>query len=924
MDDHRSRKRRRHARQEESTTRYAAKPAQAADIGRGSPAARRRGTDGAAAETRVRSHMKVPAAGHGYVYDWLAGVAAMEGEQQAQTYSPANRPSPPTLTKTRGFRHASPERCDETVPDGRTDRGRRRDSSDSSLVRPAYEGGELSLQRETEEGEDTGEDQTGRISKKAKKHKQSVYSTTVDSQSEPDLPPQHKETFEKRSRHKTREDRYESKKAKKYVIENDKLAKKKTIKVKRGDAARASRKAGEDLINGFRSKHVVQDRLTMRPGTGIFKNGRASSPSRNRGLPDLAFSEMQFLKQSSRRPPDSEKEVIISKSGQKTKRERERARNEISNYFIPARQPLQGGGVNRGREVSVLPSDAGKTEDTSVLRGQYFQPPASPGEDERDEKALYSHFSARRTSPQKFSLPKPKLDQIFVPRNMTASSKSTSHCTWSESVRSPLTHGKAVLADASRFERGMSSTSRQRTAMAGDYKEVGVQAKLDPANPLSAGSFNDQNRTENNDEDSMNQFQADRAVLHDCEPHRRSERLDGDNSGEHLELLHAETSVGLKQGEDRAEQRAADKCTQTGINGRPQDNPTQPDQTNTDLEVQTIMSRAILAQQAYIKRRSTPKVAVEEDAGLPNMKVQPTDVPNATDSGAPKEVSGSLEIDRQGDSEASHLLSGLIDGRQNEESGCTGQDQEPISEYSLPIHGQTQSEYVDAAVYQLNEPDDSGDYITGEHDLHEIENAAIPGHSDPPQFMIPTRGFSTGAVRIPPVQPRTISPLETMEPIYARQLQSRVFDAHEGQHDLYDAEERGPSEILLYEGGQWERAEALQGYNPTTMENGEMGYGDVYEGQQYGLDLIDESMYYEGGLPIDPEAQMHDTAAPEGMLFYSQANGPSTEYQWMPRQRTHFSAVTDQVSGLGSWERVQTAAVPRELTMQFWRPRSGY
>ncbi|KFY30551.1 hypothetical protein V494_08118, partial [Pseudogymnoascus sp. VKM F-4513 (FW-928)] len=899
-----------------------------ADIGRDSPAARRRGTDGAAAETRVRSHMKVPAAGHGYVYDWLAGVAAMEGggeqEQQAQTYSPANRPSPPALTKTRGFRHASPERCDETVPDGRTHRGRRRDSSDSSLVRPAYEGGELTLRRETEEGGDTGEDQTGRISKKAKKHKhkQSVFSTTDDSQSEPELP-QHKETFEKRSRHKTKEDRYESKKAKKYIIEDDKPAKKKTVKVKRGDAARASRKAGEDLINGFRSKHVVQDRLTMRPGTGIFKNGRASSPSRNRGLPDLAFSEMQFLKQSSRRPPDSEKEVIISKSGQKTKRERERARNEISNYFIPARQPLREGGVNRGREVSVLPSDTGKTEDTSVLRGQYFHPPASPGEDERDEKALYSHFSARRTSPQKFSLPKPKLDQIFVPRNMTSSSKSASYCTWSESVRSPLTRGKAVLADASSREREMSSTSRQRIAMAGDYKEAGVQAELDPANPLSTRDANDQNRMEDNGEDSMNQFQADRAVLHDCEPHRGSGRPDEDGSGEHLEL-YAETSVGLKQGGDHAEQSAAEKCTQTGTNGRPQDNPAQPDQANTDPEVQTIMSRAILAQQAYIKRRLTPKVAVEEDAGLSEVRVHSTVVPNATDSGAPKEVSESLEIDRQGDKEASHLLSGLVDDRQNEEYEYTEQDQESIPEYNLPIHGETQSEYVDAAVYQLNEPDDSGDNITGEHDLHEIENAAMPGRIEPPRLMIPTRGFSTGAVRITPVQSRTISPLETMEPIYARQLQSQAFDAHEGQHGLYDAEERGPSEILLYEGGQWERAEALQGYNPTTMENGGVGYGDVYEGQQYGLDLVDESMYYEGELPIDPESQMHDTAAAEGMLFYSQANGPNTDYQWMPRQRTNFSAVTDQVSGLGSWERVQTAAVPQALTMQFWRPRRGY
>ena len=117
--------------------------------------------------------------------------------------------------------------------------------------------------REKTIGQVTSEDQARHISKRAKKHKQlEASSTTDDSQSESDKP-QRKETFEKRSRHKTKEDRYESKKARKHVIEDDKPAKKKVIKVKRGDAAKASRKAGEDLINGFRSRNVAQDRLTV-------------------------------------------------------------------------------------------------------------------------------------------------------------------------------------------------------------------------------------------------------------------------------------------------------------------------------------------------------------------------------------------------------------------------------------------------------------------------------------------------------------------------------------------------------------------------------------------------------------------------------------------------------------------------------------
>lgn len=165
------------------------------------------------------------------------------------------------MTQTQRFRHASPERFDETVADERTHREKRRDSSDSSLIQPAYEREELP-QREKTIGQVARDDQTRYTSKKAKKHSQPASSTTDDSQSELDQP-QRQETFEKRSRHKTKEDRYESKKARKHVVEDGKPAKKKTIKVKRGDAAKASKKAGEDLINGFRPKNVSQDRLTV-------------------------------------------------------------------------------------------------------------------------------------------------------------------------------------------------------------------------------------------------------------------------------------------------------------------------------------------------------------------------------------------------------------------------------------------------------------------------------------------------------------------------------------------------------------------------------------------------------------------------------------------------------------------------------------
>lgn len=113
-----------------------------------------------------------------------------------------------------------------------------------------------------------------------------------------------KEVFEKRTRHKTREDLYEPNEKHKSSKKDseEKLRRKK--KEKKSGRRKAAKKAGEDLMHNFSSKSIGQDRLTvsisissllqqtdkantweMRPshGPGLFKNGRASSPARRRG-----------------------------------------------------------------------------------------------------------------------------------------------------------------------------------------------------------------------------------------------------------------------------------------------------------------------------------------------------------------------------------------------------------------------------------------------------------------------------------------------------------------------------------------------------------------------------------------------------------------------------------------------------------------
>jgi hypothetical protein len=68
------------------------------------------------------------------------------------------------------------------------------------------------------------------------------------------------QSFEKRARHKTREDRYEPKKeTKSKKARGGKSSKKKREK----SSQKAGRKSGTDLVHNFSSKSISQDRLTV-------------------------------------------------------------------------------------------------------------------------------------------------------------------------------------------------------------------------------------------------------------------------------------------------------------------------------------------------------------------------------------------------------------------------------------------------------------------------------------------------------------------------------------------------------------------------------------------------------------------------------------------------------------------------------------
>lgn len=72
-----------------------------------------------------------------------------------------------------------------------------------------------------------------------------------------------KETFEKRVRHKTREERYEPKKKEKQRPKDGVEKRPRKKKEKKGDLKKAAKKAGEDLMQNFSSTSISQERLTV-------------------------------------------------------------------------------------------------------------------------------------------------------------------------------------------------------------------------------------------------------------------------------------------------------------------------------------------------------------------------------------------------------------------------------------------------------------------------------------------------------------------------------------------------------------------------------------------------------------------------------------------------------------------------------------
>jgi hypothetical protein len=97
--------------------------------------------------------------------------------------------------------------------------------------------------------------------------------------------------YERKPRHKTRPDKYELK------VDQRTVEKGTHERTHRKSNRKRRKKTGLAFNHDFKAPNVPQDRLTLKPNTGpgIFHRGKASALVERRGLPDLTFSEMNFL-----------------------------------------------------------------------------------------------------------------------------------------------------------------------------------------------------------------------------------------------------------------------------------------------------------------------------------------------------------------------------------------------------------------------------------------------------------------------------------------------------------------------------------------------------------------------------------------------------------------------------------------------------
>jgi hypothetical protein len=197
-----------------------------------------------------------------------------------------------------------------------------------------------------------------------------------------------KDRYEKRPRHKTRTDKYDANTGSKSRDEVGAEA------GKRKSNKRRRKKSGLVLNSDFKAPNAAQDRLTLKAniGPGLFHKGKASSPIRGRGVPDLSFTEMNFLSKRQAHGESKQYDLGHARSTKSKEKENSRAK-QISEYFgrYPAAQPCL--------ESHARPCSSGKNLAQKPCKIS-MPSPANNHDLEKRPRAASNHDLRRQSAPR--------------------------------------------------------------------------------------------------------------------------------------------------------------------------------------------------------------------------------------------------------------------------------------------------------------------------------------------------------------------------------------------------------------------------------------------------------------------------------------------------------------------------------------------
>ncbi|KAF5867991.1 uncharacterized protein Bfra_007187 [Botrytis fragariae] len=421
-----------------------------------------------------------------YVRNWLAQTQnedIIEPPKQLNTEIDSGRPQ--KRPRYSGYGHTAHRHGkSRSTVDPRPKSYEEHASSDSSLLEASRM---TVVDKRTEIPQKSNTANRGHVKEttRSHKHQRNVSSsiTSISSRSSVMQPKQ--EIFEKRARHKTREDRYDTKRKSNKAEAVDKPIR--TRREKRGDRAKAARKASNDLMSNFASNKIGKDRLIVRPsnGPGIFQNGRASSPPRRRGLPDLAFSEMEFLQRSGKNSQVNGS-IVVPKIRVKEKKKAARAQDEIAEFFKPSKTPARDNNPtidHRTSPTSIFEVSLYERQlrrDREDDRYRYYTEDSEVRIDEKRSQLMDS--GNQQVQPNELQFPEkltPKHHSEEISNSKVHSKATDTIMTWSESQHSPGATMALRQAREQCCQRQMSATPdsiRNSIERTGIFKDTGIES----------------------------------------------------------------------------------------------------------------------------------------------------------------------------------------------------------------------------------------------------------------------------------------------------------------------------------------------------------------------------------------------------------------------------------------------------------------